>query len=124
MSDRQLHHLEKTNIGLEVCYTAPLTYLFGWLTGLAFLLLEPENRYVRFHAAQSLVWFGGLSLTATVLGVIPFVGWLGSALTGFVGMLSWVLMLYKSWDDSRTGQPLRLPVAADLADALLEKLDG
>ncbi|MCO4770698.1 MAG: DUF4870 domain-containing protein [Deltaproteobacteria bacterium] len=118
-----LQHLEKTSIGLEVCYTAPLTYLAGWLTGLLFLFIEPENKYVRFHAAQSLAWFGGLSLTATVLGIIPIIGMIAGGLIGLVGLFSWVLMIYKAWDDSRTGTPLRLPIAADIADKIIATLD-
>ena len=52
----ELKHLQKTDIGLEVCYTAPLAYAAGWISGLGLLFLERNNRYVRFHAAQSVAW--------------------------------------------------------------------
>jgi uncharacterized membrane protein len=32
-----------------------LAYLFGWVTGLVFFLIEKEHREVRFHAAQSIL---------------------------------------------------------------------
>ena|GEM_PF-4134945 len=40
-----------------------------------------------------------------------------------VAALSWLLLVYRAWSDSRDGTPLRLPFIADLAEAILEKLD-
>jgi uncharacterized membrane protein len=123
MSD-ELQHLKKTDLGIEVCYTAPLAYVFGWISGAALLLLERNNRYVRFHAAQSVVWFGGLSLAGAILGVLPLLSVLAALVIGPVVLLSWILLVYRAWFDSRTSEPLRLPMVADLADRLLVVLDG
>jgi uncharacterized membrane protein len=46
---------EKTALGIEENIAGALCYVLGWLTGIVFLLLEKENRFVRFHAIQSLV---------------------------------------------------------------------
>jgi len=113
-----LEHLKKTAIGLEVAYAAPLTYLLGWISGLVFLFVEKDNKYVRFHAAQAVAWFGSLALVTTVLNFIPILGQLAAALLGLVGLASWVLLLYKAWDGSRSGEPLRLPFFADIADKI------
>jgi uncharacterized membrane protein len=45
--------------GLSENLAALLSYVFGWITGLIFLLLD-KRPYVRFHAAQSIVVFLGL----------------------------------------------------------------
>ena len=44
--------------GSTKTWQAPSTYGLGWITGLAFLLAERENRFVRFHAMQSTIVFG------------------------------------------------------------------
>ena len=118
----ELQHLKKTDLGLEVCYTAPLAYLFGWISGVALLFLERNNSYVRFHAAQSIAWFGGLSLVGFVFGVIPLLGALVGLGIGFVAMVTWVLMIYRAWNDSRTGTPMRLPIASGIADKILDAM--
>src|SRR5262249_34352590 len=51
-----------TSTGVDARLAAVLGYAGWWITGLIFLFLERDNRAVRFHAAQSLVVFGGLSL--------------------------------------------------------------
>src|SRR5271168_1511846 len=44
-----------------------LCYLLGWITGLIFYLID-KRPFVRFHAAQSIVVFGGLNILSYVLG--------------------------------------------------------
>ena len=50
-----------------------LCYSLGWVTGLIFLLID-KRPFVRFHAAQSLVVFGGLHIVYYILSTIFFVG--------------------------------------------------
>ena len=56
---------------------ALLSYVLGWITGLIFFLID-KRPYVRFHAAQSIITFGGIDILRIVLGVVFGVGW-GSA---------------------------------------------
>lgn len=115
------HPLQQTtDLGLEVYYAAPLAYLFGWISGLALLFLEKRNKYVRFHAAQAVVWFGTLTVLSTILGWIPFIGWLGAAGIAFVGMLSWFILIYRAYEDARSGVTFEIPVAGDFARKLLD----
>ena len=41
---------------------AILSYAGGWFTGLLFFLFAGQNRYVRFHALQSLLFFGAINI--------------------------------------------------------------
>lgn len=50
--------LGPTSLGMKADLAALLSYLAGILTGIIFYLLEKENKYVRFHAMQSIVTFG------------------------------------------------------------------
>ncbi len=48
----------KSSTGLEENIAVLLSYLFWWLGGLIFFIVEKKSKYVKFHALQSLV-FGG-----------------------------------------------------------------
>jgi uncharacterized membrane protein len=85
-----------------------LAYVLGPLTGVAFLLIEKEDRFVRFHAAQSVVV--GIALIAasitfsvltSILGAIPFLGWLLSALLtmvfGVASLVLWLMLMYRAF---------------------------
>jgi uncharacterized membrane protein len=103
----------KTSIGLDENLAGALAYVLGWVTGLAMLLVERENRYVRFHALQSTIVFGVLCVLWFVCMAIPFVGW---AFSWFVippvSVVLWWLLIYKAYK----GQRFKLPIAGDIAE--------
>ncbi len=115
-----LDHLKKTDLGIEVCYAAPLSYLLVWVSGLAMLFLEKNNPYVRFHAAQSVVLFGGISVVSAITGAVPVIGWMFVPFIALGALVAWVFMIYRAWDDAREGTPLKLPIIGDLAQKLLD----
>lgn len=100
--------------GLEPNIAAVIAYAGVWLTGLIFLLLEKENDFVRFHASQSVVAFGSL----TVIGMIPFFGWWISPLLGLAGFILWVILIIKAYQ----GERYKLPVVGDWAEKLIAKI--
>src|SRR6187402_569105 len=69
-------HTEKTSTGFDANVAAALAYLVGFVTGIIFLLVEKENKFVRFHAMQSTLLFIGVILVDVVLNLIPFLGFL------------------------------------------------
>lgn len=87
--------------------------MLGWLTGVALLVAERENRFVRFHALQSTIVFGGLCLLWFVGLSIPIVGWLISfMIIPPVSALLWVLLMVKAY----RGERFKLPFAGDFAE--------
>jgi uncharacterized membrane protein len=50
-----------------------LCYVLGWVTGLIFYFID-KRPFVRFHAAQSIVVFGGLTVIRIALGVLFLTG--------------------------------------------------
>ena len=113
--------------GLSENLAALLSYVFGWITGLIFLLLD-KRPYVRFHAAQSIVVFLGLHILRAVLAAIFGMGWfggfgswgvftLGALLLNFLILLSlvlWVVLMVKAFQGVR----FKLPLAGDIAESL------
>ena len=61
----------KSSTGLDENIAALLSYIFGWVGGLVFFLIEKESRLVRFHAMQSIL----LNVVAAVVGIALWVLW-------------------------------------------------
>lgn len=100
--------------GLPVNTAASLCYVLGWASGLVFLMAEKENAKVRFHAMQSLFFFGGL----TVLSFVPVIGWLLSFPLAIVGFIVWLMSIYRAYN----GEDFELPVVGKMAKKQLKKM--
>ena len=106
-----------TSLGLAENIEGLLSYVVGWVTGIAFYFLEPENKFVRFHAMQSIVVFGALTILGIVLGWIPVIGWILSIIIAPVGVVLWGWLMYKAY----LGEMYKLPVAGDFAEQQVNK---
>jgi uncharacterized membrane protein len=102
----------KSGTGLDRNLAAMLSYLLGFITGLAFLVLEKEDRYVRFHAMQSVLTFGGLFALNILLGMVPILGWIISFLLLPVTIVIWLVLMFKAYQ----GEKFKLPYIGDLAE--------
>jgi len=45
----------KTALGIDENIEGLLCYVLGFITGILFLVLEKDNKFIRFHAMQSIV---------------------------------------------------------------------
>jgi uncharacterized membrane protein len=102
----------KTSTGLEQNVAGLLCYVLGWITGIIFLVLEKDNKFVRFHAVQSIVVFGAYTVLAIIFGWIPFVGWILNTILGIAAFILWVILMVKAYQ----GQMFKLPVSGDIAE--------
>ena len=109
-----------TSMGLQPNIAAGLSYIGLWITGLIFFLLEKQNRFVRFHAMQSILFFGGISVLNIILGIAggyagSFLG-LGlgclSFLIGLAGFIGWLVLMINAFQ----GKYFKLPVIGDYAE--------
>jgi uncharacterized membrane protein len=108
--------------GLAPNLAGALTYLFAPLTGILFLVIEKENRFVRFHAAQSVI-FGiaciviwvALTILGMILGMIPLIGWIISLLLSFglgLGFFAlWLFLMFQAFQ----GREWEVPVVGEQA---------
>ena len=102
-----------TASGLDENVAGALAYALGWISGAAFLLTEPANRFVRFHALQSILVFGGLSLAWFITLSIPIIGWaVAFIVIPIVSVVLWPLLMFKAYQ----GERFKLPFAGDIAD--------
>lgn len=111
---------EKTNVTTKENQNlmAALSYLLGPITGIIFLLLEKENKFVRFHAMQSTITFGGLFVVNIILGIIPILGWIVSTLLSLVALILWIVLMIKAFQ----GEYYKLPYIGDLAEQQMGKI--
>lgn len=126
----------KSSTGLDENIAALLSYIFGWVGGLVFFLIEKDSRLVRFHAMQSILlnvvalvvgialwflWFVlaiGASmasetlgfLVSAVLGLLIFVFWIGL-------LIGVILCLVKAYQR----QYFKLPVIGNFAEKFSAK---
>ena len=114
---------EGAQSGLSENVAAFLCYLVGWVTGIIFFLID-KRPFVRFHAAQSIVVFGGLHVINIVIGIIFGTGFMmmggfgafgmGAALYGLVNLVAfilWILLMVKAYQHEK----FEVPIAAGIA---------
>jgi len=96
--------MAKSSTGLEENVAGLLCYVLGWITGLIFFLIEKDNKFVKFHAMQSIITFGA----CTILSFIPVINWF----IGIIALVLWILLMIKAYQ----GIKFKLPVIGDLAE--------
>lgn len=105
----------KTSLGLSENIVAALTYVAGWPTGLLFLILERQNRFVRFHAMQSMLVFLPIALLIFLTAWIPYLGWFLADGMGFGAMLLLVILMYMAFRGSKFKIPIIGKIAYEFA---------
>jgi len=124
--------LQKSAIGLDGNLAAALGYPIG-IIGLVNFIIEKENRFVKFHGIQSILYSLGFSVLFTVIFIALFVvslvlsavsSTLGTLLGGLTGLLFllafflWFLGLLFFGYKAYQGQVFKLPIIGNLAEKL------
>jgi uncharacterized membrane protein len=103
--------LGKCSTGLKPNVAALLSYIAGFVSGIVFLVIEKENKFVRFHALQSIITFGAIFVLQWVFSYVFFVSALVPILS--LGSLAlWVILMIKSYQ----GEKFKLPVIGDIVE--------
>jgi putative nucleotidyltransferase with HDIG domain len=113
-----------TTTRLPVNIVIALCYLWIWVSGIVMLLIERRNRTVRFHACQSILTFGALTLILFLLSFLPpvpfgFIYYSVLAVWAIliaVGAYLWILLLIRAFQ----GKPYTLPLIGSTAGGLAD----
>jgi len=110
--------------GLQPNVAGALCYLFGFITGIIFLVLEPHNRnpVVRFHAFQSIflnvamiayaILYGIFFMVmAFVLHALALLLWPINLIIWLCIFVLWLVLMFKAY----SGTPLVLPIIGPIA---------
>ena len=119
----------QSSTGMDENVAGLLCYVLGWVTGIIFFLID-KRPYVRFHAAQSIVVFGGLHVIEIAVGIIFGAGFMmmgGFGTFGFaaalyslislVALILWILLMVKAYQ----GEKFMVPVAGGIAQSIAGK---
>lgn len=117
IEEQPIHETQKdeSSIDLKPNVAGLLAYLGVWVTGIIFLVLEQKNRFVRFHAAQSIVTFGSLFFIQYIMSHIPLIGWVFNVMLGVLTFVLWIVLMVRAYN----GEWYRLPVAGELTERLI-----
>jgi len=97
---------------------AAASYLLGFVTGIVFLLIEKQSKFVRFNAMQSTILFGGIFVANIALGFIPILGWLVGLLLSLAAFILWIVCMWKAFQ----GETFKVPFVGDIAERQLAKM--
>ncbi len=109
-----------STMGMAQNTAAGLSYLGVWITGLIFFFMEKQNRFVRFHAMQSILFFGGLSILVFILNIIAgsgiaFLSLAAACVAGLLGLamfIGWIVLMIQGFQ----GKYFKLPIIGDYAE--------
>jgi uncharacterized membrane protein len=121
----------RARIGITANVAGALSYLFGVVTGIIFLVLDPfkQDRFVRFHAFQSI--FFGLTWVGLWIVWMVFTGIFEAVTGGFLavmiipidclltmaGIAYWALLMYRAY----AGRQHKIPFLGRLAEQQANK---
>lgn len=114
-----------TQSGLDENLAGALSYLFGWVTGVIFLVIEPNNKFVKFHAMQSIllsivIFIFAFPLSFFLIILPGFLAWILLCMLFFVLLavfLGWLYLMYKAYQ----GEMFKLPIIGDIAEKQIMK---
>jgi len=96
--------MDKSSTGLDQNVAGLLCYIAGWVTGLIFFLIEKDNKFVKFHAMQSIITFAAVF----ILSFVPVINWF----IWIVALVLWILLMVKAYQNVK----FKLPGLGDLAE--------
>ncbi len=123
----------KSAIGLDANLAAALGYPIG-LLGLISFFIDKENKFVRFHGIQSVLYSVGMGVIFTVIWVVLAVVaviaahisdalgiliWILYMLVFLAGMVIWFGMLLYSAYRAYQGQTFKLPLVGNFAEKMV-----
>jgi len=107
----------ESSTGMSANVAGLLCYLFTWITGIVFVVIEKKSTFVKFHAWQSIMTFGVLTVALLILTWIPFIGWILSILIWILMVVLWIILLIQAG----TGKMWKVPGAGDWAEKMANK---
>lgn len=111
--------------GLAPNVAGALCYVLGLITGIIFLLIEKDNKFIRFHAIQSIlfsiaIWTINFIVTTFILaslfsGAFAIAGLLSSAIT-ILFVVIWVMLMVKAYNNEEWELPIIGKIAKNSAN--------
>jgi len=124
----------KSAIGLDANVAAALGYIIGVL-GLVNFLIEKDNKFVKFHGIQSVLYSVGIGVAFTVVWIVLLVlAVILAMVSDVLGVLMWILnvlfflaffvamfggLIYSAYK-AYQGQMFKLPIVGNFAEKIVK----
>jgi uncharacterized membrane protein len=102
----------ETSSGLKENVAGLLCYVLWWVSGIVFLILEPNNKNIKFHAYQSILVFGAIWVIGMIVSWLPFIGWFLGPIVWVVGFILWIALMLLAYQEKK----YKMPWAGNLAE--------
>jgi uncharacterized membrane protein len=121
----EIDSASRTTTGVTPGASILVAYLLGWVGGLIFVLVEKQNRSVRFHAIQSIALSIALLAVLIVfqlIALVPVVGFVFSSVIipivglGFLALIA--IIVYQKYN----GVDVQLPKLGEIAERTLQAM--
>lgn len=109
---------KKTSMGLDENVAGALCYVLGFITGIIFFVMEKDNRFVKFHAVQSIATFLPLMILGWIISSLFWsftMMWLVGVLSTLlfvIELVLWIILIMKAYQ----GEMYKLPIVGDIAE--------
>jgi uncharacterized membrane protein len=115
--------------GIQENVAGLLCYIFGWISGLIFLLID-KRPFVKFHAAQSIAFNIAIFAIYVAFGIVSFVltmitsmlhfpvGFLMVFLWPIIGvgvLIAWIYLMYKAYNNEK----YKLPIIGNMVENMV-----
>ena len=102
--------MNKSVFGLNENLAAALAYLGVFITGIIVLVMERENKFVRFAALQSTVFFLITWALGAIINWLPIIGWLVGWVVPAIAFIGWICLTFMAYK----GQAFKIPILGDI----------
>jgi uncharacterized membrane protein len=124
----------RSSTGMSANTAGLLCYVLGWITGIVFAVREKKSTFVKFHAWQSIMTFGVLTVAPIILLILIYLigksGWdafgaflviiIIAAIGVLIGVLSFILWIILMIRAGR-GKMWKVPWAGNWAEKQASK---
>ena len=103
--------------GLDERFASWFVYLFGWITGILFLILERRNKTIRLHAYQATILSAAMTVVCVILSLLSMIPFLGIlfAIINWIVVILYILVIILCIIRAANGSILSIPIVYDLA---------
>jgi uncharacterized membrane protein len=104
--------MAETSTGLKENVAGLLCYVLWWVSGIVFLIIEPDNKTIKFHAYQSILAFGAIWVVGMIISWIPVIRFVLGSIIWVIGFILWIAMMLLAYQEKKH----KLPWAGNLAE--------
>jgi uncharacterized membrane protein len=105
--------MAETQTGLKENVACLLCYVLGWISGIVFLIIEPNNKTIKYHAYQSILVFATITAASMIFDWIPYVGYYFFRWAiGLTAFILWLVLMISAYQEKK----IKISIAGQYAE--------